>query len=191
MRLKIVAIVLVAGLAGLAVILYLKPRSHPPVEKVPEIVTSTPAVVPATSKAAPSISPAPAAADNGHAPAPLKPAPGTLVSLAPAVMVDDPVVQAKIDRLEELQANYDAESLREILSALTDTNPVIRHVAIEATTQFRDRAAIPTLENLAASTTDPAEKQELLDAAEFLKLPTYTEVMQAKQAAKAQNNGNH
>ncbi len=92
-------------------------------------------------------------------------------------------IQAKIDRLEDLQSNDDAESLHAILNELTDSNRVIRHAAIEATTQFRDRAAIPVLSDLAARTTDPEEKQELLDAVEFLTLPTYTEVMAEKKRA--------
>ena len=88
-----------------------------------------------------------------------------------------------------MQANYDAASLQAILKELTNTNQIIRHAAIESTIQFRDRAAIPVLENLAACTTNPQEKQELLDAAEFLKLPTYTEVMAEKRRVKSQGTG--
>ena len=61
--------------------------------------------------------------------------------------------------------------------------PRLRHAALEAAIQFGSRDAIPTLVDAAAQTDDPKEKQAFLDAAEFLKLPSLTEVM-AKGGAK-------
>src|SRR5262249_38983641 len=127
MRIRIAAGVVLAGLAGLAVIFYLKPRSHPAIEKVPEVVTTAPLVTPAVPKAAPVVS-TPPLKPLVSTPVPNTPPMATPISVAPGVTVDDPVVQAKINRLEELQANDDAESLREILSELTNPNPIIRHV---------------------------------------------------------------
>jgi type III secretory pathway component EscV len=101
-----------------------------------------------------------------------------------AAVLSETEIEAKIDRLKNLQFEDDAASLAEILAELRNPNPKIRHEAIEATCQFQSRSAIPVLEALAAETADPAEKKELLDAAEFLKLPTYTEFMAAKKKAK-------
>lgn len=101
-----------------------------------------------------------------------------------AAVLSEAEVKAKIDRLKNLQFEDDAASLAEILAELRNPNPEIRHEAIEATCQFQSRSAIPVLEALASETADPAEKKKLLDAAEFLKLPTYTEFMAAKKKAK-------
>ena len=91
-------------------------------------------------------------------------------------------LQATINHLEELMMNDDDASLQAILKELTNTNAIIRHEAIEATIQFGGHTAVPVLQGLAARTWDPNEKKELLDAAEFLTLPSWSEV-------KAQNPG--
>jgi hypothetical protein len=86
------------------------------------------------------------------------------------------LLQKQVDRLQDLQANDDDASLKEILASLTDTNKIIRHVAIEATIQFGGHTAVPVLRDLATRTSDPGEKKELTDAADFLELPTLTEI---------------
>jgi hypothetical protein len=85
-------------------------------------------------------------------------------------------VQARIEKLNELEARYDQESLQAILGELTNSNRKIRAAAIESTIQFQNRDAIPVLKTLAARTRDSEEKKALLDAAEFLALPTFTEI---------------
>ena len=85
-------------------------------------------------------------------------------------------MQARIEKLNELEARYDQESLQGILGELTNSNREIRAAAIESTIQFQSRDAIPVLKNLAARTRDSEEKKALLDAAEFLALPTFTEI---------------
>ncbi len=195
MRPKVVITVLLLGLAGVAAIYFLKPAgSRPPAE-----VAAASAPVAPPAKVSPTVLPQPVtpsvvAPVATPAPVKIEVAPSEPTNTAPvaavAVNAEAAAVQAKINRLEELQANYDAESLREILGELINTNRDIRHAAIEATTQFRDRAAIPVLAELAAQTSNPQEKQELLDAVEFLKLPTYTEVMAQKRlAAQQQRTG--
>ena len=179
MRLKIILPLALAA-AVIPALLFLKPAATPmpgetaaltaPADPAPTALPVRPIASPATPDLVPTVAaPLPATADAD-------------------AEKEAAEIQAKIDRLEELQANDDAESLHAILNELTDSNRVIRHAAIEATTQFRDRAAIPVLADLAARTTDPEEKQELLDAVEFLTLPTYTEVMAEKKRA---NRGVH
>jgi len=85
-------------------------------------------------------------------------------------------IQEQIDRLVDLQFNHDDASLQAILNELTNSNPIIRHEAIEATIQFGGHRSVPVLRDLAARTVDPDEQKELLEAAEFLALPTLSEV---------------
>ena len=179
MRFKIILPLALAA-ALIPALLFLKPAATPmpgetaaltaPADPAPTALPVRPIASPATPDPVPTVAaPLPATADA-------------------EAEKEAAEIQAKIDRLEDLQSNDDAESLHAILNELADSNRVIRHAAIEATTQFRDRAAIPVLSDLAARTTDPEEKQELLDAVEFLTLPTYTEVMAEKKRA---NRGVH
>lgn len=85
-------------------------------------------------------------------------------------------MQARIEQLNELETRYDLESLQAILGELTNSNREIRAAAVESTIQFQSRDAIPVLKNLAARTRDSEEKIALLDAAEYLVLPTFTEI---------------
>jgi uncharacterized protein YdiU (UPF0061 family) len=92
-------------------------------------------------------------------------------------------IQARIAHLNELEAKDDSASLQAILSELTNPEMEIRAAAIESTIQFQSRDAIPALADLAARTSNPQEKQALLDAVEFLKLPTMTEIRAQKSKA--------
>ena len=115
---------------------------------------------------------------------PAKPANAANIGVSEVTGPDAEYLQAQIDRLEELESNDDDASLQAILKELTNTNPIIRHVAIEATIQFGGHTAVPILQGLAARTWDPQEKKELLDAAEFLALPTLSEVRAENANAK-------
>lgn len=93
-------------------------------------------------------------------------------------------VKEHLATLSKLQSNDDAESLQTILSDLTNSEKTVRLAAIQATVQFGSRDAIPVLNNVAARTGDTAEKAKLLDAAEYLALPTLTEIRQQDPHAK-------
>jgi hypothetical protein len=176
MRPKVVLVILLAGAAGLAGLLFLKKMltARPPTVPVPIAQSAVPA--PANVAPALQISPltniSPA---TSHA-APAAIVPRIAVTTDAVAASDADYVQKKIDRLQALQANDDEASLNEILAELTNTNPVIRHEAIEATIQFGGHTAVPVLRDLAARTSDSDEKKELLDAADFLELPTLTEI---------------
>lgn len=172
MRPKIIITVLLAGLAGLAVIFFLKPPANQPQTAAVPIVQPA-ASAPETKPAIPQVSPT---ADSAGGVAPIKPANPVPVATAEVTGEGAEFIQEQINRLEELETKDDDASLKAILAELTNTNRIIRHVAIEATIQFGGHTAVPVLQGLAARTWDPAEKQELLDAAEFLALPTLTEV---------------
>lgn len=88
----------------------------------------------------------------------------------------------QIFELIELGARNDPESLQKILVRLRDSKPEIRAAALEATIQFGSRDAIPFLKELAAETEDAHEKVALLDAVEFLELPSFREVRDRRRA---------
>ena len=89
-------------------------------------------------------------------------------------------VAERVAKLQELAMDDQGSSLQTILGELSNRDPVIRKAAREAAVQFSSRDAIPRLLEAAGQTEDPAEKQELIEAAEFLKLPSLTEVMQQR-----------
>jgi hypothetical protein len=173
MRPKIVITIVLIGLAGIFAAFFLKR----PAATLP-VAANGPAVQPDVPKMA--------AISNTE----------TIVK-SPAVAVapvltgtnDDPAardayVQTQLDRLTRLQANDDPASLHEILDELTNSEKVIRIAAIQSTIQFGSRDAIPALTNLAAQTADPREKKALLEAADFLELPSWTEIHKQDPHAK-------
>jgi HEAT repeat protein len=86
--------------------------------------------------------------------------------------------------------NDDPESLSNILADLTNPEKEVREAAIEAAEQFGSTNAIPILKNLAANDGDPEEKAALLEAANFLSLPsifdTGTSTTPAEREARRQ-----
>jgi hypothetical protein len=170
MRLKVVIAIVFIGLAGIFTVLFLKrPAANPP---------PAPASQPDVPKMA--------AASNTE-PVVTNPA----VAVAPAIAgtnedtsAHDAYLQGRLDRLARLQANDDPASLHEILGELTNSEKVIRMAAIQSAIQFGGRDAIPTLTNLAAQTSDPREQKALQDAADFLALPTWTEIHKQDPNAK-------
>ena len=81
-------------------------------------------------------------------------------------------IEAETGRLQDLSTQDDPTSLSAILSDLNNPEKEIRLAAIEATKQFGSKDAIPTLQAEVANVTDTDEKIALLEAADFLSLPT-------------------
>lgn len=187
MRPKIVLLVLLAGLAGITGIVLLKRQSPPPAPSAQAVPPAAP-VIKTETVAAP-VTPAPVSVAT-PVPAAVTPAatnPASVLPVVDAVETNaehEAAVQAEIDKLQDLQANDDPASLKAILTELTNPDKEVRAAAIEATTQFGDRSAIPVLKDLAATTTDSGEKKALLDAVEFMSLPTMTEVRAARQQSQ-------
>jgi HEAT repeat protein len=82
----------------------------------------------------------------------------------------------RIAAIQDLGTSSNLESLQEIVSNFKDSNPQIRKAAVEATMQFGNKDAIPDLEQMVGDIEDPREKVEILDAIEFLKLPSLAEI---------------
>ncbi|MCW1922218.1 HEAT repeat domain-containing protein [Luteolibacter arcticus] len=87
------------------------------------------------------------------------------------------------EALMDLSWMDDKASLDAILTELWNPDAEIREAALKATMNFSSRDAIPRLQAAALRADDPAERKQLEEAAEFLKLPTLTEHL-AKQRNK-------
>jgi hypothetical protein len=83
-------------------------------------------------------------------------------------------IAEQTERLQQQALSDDPAALNDILLALTSPEKEIREAAIEATKQFGNTNAIPSLLLAADSARDLAEKTALLEAVEFLSLPLAT-----------------
>jgi hypothetical protein len=89
-------------------------------------------------------------------------------------------VRQRTQELDALAMNDDVESRDAILSELKN-NPdkAIRAAALEAAIQFGDRSVVPQMQQIADQTQDPEEKQSILDAIDYINLPSLTEYLAA------------
>ena len=171
MRPKIVIIIVLAGLVCVTGILLIKHRGTTPQAPVPTAIAETKPAAPQTAPAVTEVPP--------PAPAPAAAAPVATASVATNALTTEQheaAVEAEMDRLQQWSMNDDSASLSNILADLTNPDKEIRKAAIEAAEQFGSTNAIPTLKALAAQTIDPEEKQALLEAADFIALPSIFEV---------------
>lgn len=118
---------------------------------------------------------------------PLVPAPPlVLAKPEPAPEAAQPPTEE--DRLESIQAlrqaalEGESEALERTLEALHDPDPEVRDAARAAAFDLGDRAAAPHLREAAAAAHHPLERQSLLEAAEYLELPTLTEHLEQRRA---------
>jgi hypothetical protein len=86
-------------------------------------------------------------------------------------------IQARIAELEELARKENGSSLEILLSEVRNPEKEIRQAALDAITQSGNRDAIPRLVELASQVEDMEDKRVITEAADFLKLPTITEVI--------------
>jgi hypothetical protein len=96
----------------------------------------------------------------------------------------DAYVEKRSEELMELSMADDSESLNTILSELTNRDPQIRKAALEACIQFGSRDAIPKLSDAVLQTDDAKEKAAIVEAIDFLKLPSATELIAQDGGAK-------
>ena len=155
MRLKIIIVLFVLAGLGLAAALFLRPHPAAP-PTGPESVTSAPPEV--TNVEASVVS----------APAPAAAAPTN--TLTPEQQ--QAAINTEVDRLQQWSMKDDPASLASILADLANPEKDIRDAAIEAAKQFGSTNAIPALKAAANATEDTQEKIALLQAADFLALPS-------------------
>ena len=70
---------------------------------------------------------------------------------------------------------------RQIVDELQNPDKIIRDAALEALKQADDRSVVPRMRQIAEQTDDPASKQAILDAVEFINLPSLTEYLHQHQ----------
>lgn len=152
MRLKFVVVILLAGILSIGAIVFLKQHLSAPVA----VIAPAPAA-PAAPAAAPASVPAPAP---------------VIVRKAPTQEEQEAAIEAERNRLAAWSMNDDPQSLSNILSDLTFPEKEIRLAAIEAAKQFESTNAIPVLKAAAANAEDNQEAIAMLEAADWLALPS-------------------
>lgn len=96
-------------------------------------------------------------------------------------------IENQIEALTEASMQSDSKSFQLIVGAFTNAEMEIRKAAVEAAIQFGSRDAIPFLEDAAEKTDNAREKVEILDAIDFLKLPTLSEVRPLRRAGDSKD----
>jgi hypothetical protein len=88
-------------------------------------------------------------------------------------------VENEVNQIQDLQGEADGENNPRIISSLLDklSNPEaeVRKAALESLRQLNDTNAVPGLEKAAENIKDPREKVAVLDAIDYIKLPSATE----------------
>ena len=159
----VLALILFAVLVLAAAFYFKQPVSQPQ----PPSVVETTALPPPTAKSAPATAP-----DSAKFPMP-QPVAAVVPSMTPEEKQS--YIEAETSRLQDLSAQDDPASLSAIVNDLTNSEKEVRLAAIEATKQFGSKDAIPVLQADVASAADTDEKIALLEAADFLALPTLTD----------------
>lgn len=83
--------------------------------------------------------------------------------------------EQRADLLEKSHYFDDPAILREVMASLRSPEPELRVAALEAVINLGSRDAIPYLEQAAVLAETPEEQGNLIEAAEYLKLPTIFE----------------
>jgi hypothetical protein len=138
---------------------------------VPEVAASM-AAKPGVPAEAPATSVVAGTAEQ-HAPA----APVPATPPAPASM------EQSIQRIETAVVTYEAGSLPVIAPYLTHSDPELRLAAREGMLQMGLSEAVPFLREAAGKMKDPREAILLLDAADFLELPSMSDLGGKKRVA--------
>jgi hypothetical protein len=154
MRPKFVSFLLVLAAMVLVGVFYLK-NHLAPVPVVPPPASPEAAAVPVSEVSANPVPP---------------PAPVPVVTLTPEQR--QAAMDAEIQRLFQAGMSDNPDDLATILADLSSPEKEIREAAIQAAKQFGSTNAIPALQAAAATATNPREQAELLEAADFIALPS-------------------
>jgi hypothetical protein len=93
--------------------------------------------------------------------------------------------EERIDTLDDLTGATDRESMLLLLGEINNPDGNIRSVAMETLQHTRNRDAIPYLNELSKTTSDPAVASHIAETIEFLELETMTERIARKRLEKA------
>lgn len=131
--------------------------------------------------------------------APVAPAPAPMTAVSPALtttnngtntaeekkLAHEEYVEKRSDEFMSLAALNDFKAHQKIVDALYDSDCDIRKAALDALEQSDDRSVIPDMQKVADQTDDPDDKQAIENAIDFIKLPSLTEYLKERKAAKA------
>jgi hypothetical protein len=165
-RLKVVILVVLAAGAGAGLMAIL--MEHGGAGPLPS---------PASAPGNPSVYPPDPAASANSAPESVPPA-------APPADEEQRLrqIRAKKSEINQLADRGDAAALDAILDQLNQPEREVRQAALAATMRLDNRAAIPRLKQVADATEDAEEKKSLLDAADYLALPSPAEIPPGERA---------
>jgi len=108
------------------------------------------------------------------APSPMKASPPPVTELSEE---DRQIkIATEIGRINSVIGKSDPDSVALVLSDLTNSEPQVRDLAVAAVKQSGDRSMIPALTNLAMTIDDYEQRHAVMEAANFLALPTISEV---------------
>lgn len=85
---------------------------------------------------------------------------------------ETPPAEADVRRLDQAVTSYEVGSLPIVASYLNNAHPELRRAALEGMLQMGLSQAAPLLREAAEKANDPREAIAMLDAADFLDLPT-------------------
>ena len=180
-KVLIAVLLLATGLLGIVVLLDKSFRLRPDTES-PNTDNSAPAITEpapdepmAASLESPESTRPSSLAQNAQPPA----------ALATDGGAPDESVGKRIAELEELAMNDDAASRDAILAELQNPDKEIRKAALEAAIQFNDRSVVPRLQEIAAQMEDPGEKAAVLEAIDYINLPSLSEYLAERKAQRA------
>lgn len=88
-----------------------------------------------------------------------------------------------MEEIRDAALTYDAKALPRIRPYLLNSDPDIREAAINGMITLGDASAGPMLREAARQTTDPREAARLLDAADYVELPSGTPLLKKRRAA--------
>lgn len=193
MRSNLVIGVLVLGLAAMAA-WFLAVRKAAQSSDLPTPLTADQSADAGATNVSPGTKPAPEASKEPVSPAiaVTEGAEGADEAMAgtPQAKHEEAYIANRVAELQDLGMEDDAGSLHTILSELNNGDATIRRAAVDAAVQFGSRDAIPNLTQAAAQADDPKEKSAILDAIEFLKLPTLADALaQSKSNALVASPG--
>jgi hypothetical protein len=94
------------------------------------------------------------------------------------------------DDLNTWAMNNDDASRDAILAEMRNPDKEVRKAALEAAIQFGSRSVVPTLRDVAEETEDAGEKAAILEAIDYINLPSLTEYLAEKRARTSPNAAN-
>lgn len=162
MRPKVVILVLVVafGLLGLVALLKGVVAKNPGGSETAPVVAATPLKSNDTNTAVATV-------------------PGGSNSVVVSPEVRAALIEQEVAQIRELQGEVDGTNNPIIINALLDkfANPEleVRAAALQALKELNDTNALPGLERVAAGMNEPREKVAVLDAIDYIKLPSATQ----------------